>query len=100
MQMNRGRTVTTLVFVALLSLLAADISVGCGAQAYVYGPVSQKYSPVPSEPNAQILISGQAYEVPMSFYNQVQVGDVVRFNGRAWSIVQRHGVPVTPTSLP
>jgi len=98
--MIRGRTVTTLLFVALLSLLAADISVGCGSQAYVYGPVTQKYSPVPSEPNAQILINGQAYEVPMSFYNKVQVGDVVRFNGRVWSVVQQRGVPVTPTSLP
>jgi hypothetical protein len=98
--MIRGRALTTLLFVALLSLLAADISIGCGSQAYVFGTVTQKYVVSGEASDRFILVEGQSYAVPWDFYNKVQIGDVVRFNGHEWSIVQRGGVPVTPTSLP
>jgi hypothetical protein len=94
----RGRTVTVLFFVAILSLLAADFSVGCGSQAYVYGPVSQKFNTSQQEENKFIEINGQTYEVPPSFFYAVQVGDTVRFNGHEWSIVKKANAPKPVTS--
>jgi hypothetical protein len=96
----RGRTLTALFFVAILSLLAADISVGCGSQAYVYGPVSQKFDTNGQEGEWFILINGQSYSVPRYFYDIVQVGDTVRYNGRQWSVVKPRDVPVQPTTSP
>lgn len=100
MRVIRGRTVTTLLFVALLSLLAADISVGCGSQAYVYGPVTQKFSASGEQTDRFIEIGGQMYSVPWSFYNQVQVGDTARFNGHEWSVVKKNGAPTQPAQMP
>jgi hypothetical protein len=96
----RGRALTAVFFVAILSLLAADFSVGCGTQAYVYGPVSQKFNVSGQETDRLIEINGATYVVPMDFYDIVQVGDTVRFNGHQWSIVKRAGVPVQPATSP
>ena len=91
----RGQTVRAIVFVAILSLLAADISVGCGANAYVYGPVEQKYTKTPDEFDGQIMVSGQTYLVPTAFFDAIRVGDTVKYNGRKWAIVKRaDGSPV------
>ena len=96
----RGRTLTALLFVAILSLLAADFTVGCGSQAYVYGPVSQKFDMSGQETDRLIEINGHTYSVPNDFYHTVQVGDTVRFNGRQWSVVKRAGAPVQPATSP
>ena len=96
----RGRTLTALLFVAILSLLAADMTVGCGSQAYVYGPVSQKFDVSGQETDRLIEINGQTYVVPHYFYAIVEVGDTVRFNGRQWSIVKHAGAPVQPATSP
>jgi hypothetical protein len=86
----RARTVKVLLFVVVLSVFAADISVGCG-QGYVYGPVTQKYN-TPNE-NFLISINGTAYAVPQDFYYKVKVGDTVKFDGKTWTIVKA----ATPT---
>jgi hypothetical protein len=100
-QMMRGQTVRAVIFVAILSLLAADISVGCGANAYVYGPVEQKYTKAPDEFDGQIMVAGQTYLVPGSFFAKVSVGDTVRYNGHVWSIVKyADGRPVPAQSTP
>lgn len=91
----QGRTVRVLLFVAILSLLAADVSVGCGAKAYVYGPVTQKFSTSIQEDHL-ILVNGQSYSVPYDFFQRVQVGDTVRFNGSVWSIVSKGNGPEQP----
>ncbi len=91
----RTRTVKALFFVALLSVFAADIEVGCG-QEYVYGPVSQKLTG--TEQAYLIMVNGTPYEVPPPFFLRVQVGDTVRFNGKEWSIVKpgETNVPISP----
>ena len=89
----RGQTAKALLFVALLSLLAADISVGCGSKAYVYGPVTQKFNTGAVQEEHMILINGDTYTVPIGFFEHVQVGDTVKFNGREWSIVKKAGTP-------
>ena len=99
--MMRGQTVRAVVFVAILSLLAADISVGCGRNAYVYGPVEQKYTTGSDESEKLILIGGQTYQVLPTFFAEVSVGDTVKFNGRVWSVVKRaNGAPVPGQSTP
>jgi len=81
----RARTVKVLLFIVLLSAFAADISVGCG-QTYVYGKVIQKYT-APNQ-TYQISINGTSYSVPVDFFNTVHVGDMVKFNGKTWTIVK------------
>ena len=83
----RARTLTVLFVVGLLSVLAADVTVGCGGQDYVYGSVTQKIN-AGHEQNNTIMVNGSPFEVPLDFFEQVQVGDMVRFNGKEWSIVK------------
>ncbi|HLW47142.1 MAG TPA: hypothetical protein VKW09_05180 [bacterium] len=92
----RGSTLRVIFFVALLSLLAADVSIGCGKDTYVYGPVEQKYVTGSNELDKLIMVSGQTYQVPAYFYDQVSVGDTVKYNGRSWSIVKRADGTVPP----
>jgi len=68
-------------------VFAADISVGCG-QGYVYGPVTQKYTTGGDTGDYLIAVNGSPYAVPPGFYAQVKIGDVVKFNGKDWSIVK------------
>lgn len=93
--MRRG-TFQALVLVAMLSLLAADMTIGCG-QGYVYGVVEQKVVGPMGDQGAdkEISINGRTYDVPPSFYNEVRVGDTVRFNGKNWAVVKR-GDPQAP----
>lgn len=99
--MMRGQTVRAVIFVAILSLLAADISVGCGRDQYVYGPVEQKYTTGSDESEKLILVGGQTYQVPPTFYALISVGDTVKYNGRAWSVVKRgNGAPVPGQTTP
>lgn len=84
----RGQTVRAIVFVAILSLLAADVSVGCGANTYVFGPVEQKYSKNPDDYERLIMVQGKTYQVPPSFFAAVSLGDTVKYNGRKWAIVK------------
>jgi hypothetical protein len=93
-----GRLIKALVFVALVSAFAADISVGCGGQ-YVYGPVDQKIRSGGGGGNL-IRVQGEAYEVPLSFFDTVQVGDIVKYNGNEWSIVKRASQPEPVTAPP
>jgi hypothetical protein len=97
----RDQAIRAIVFAAILALLAADFTVGCGKNAYVYGPVTQKYTTgANSDPDKMIEIGGQTYLVPPGFYTSVQVGDIVRFNGHTWSIVKKADTPAPAQSPP
>ncbi len=93
----RGRFVNALICIALLSVFAADISVGCGQNQYVYGPVDQKLITGGGEASYMIKVEGQFYDVPHAFYDKVQVGDIVKYNGREWSIEKP---AYSPASVP
>jgi len=86
----------TFLFIAVLSVLIADISVGCGGGDYVYGPVSQKMQ---ANDSYKVVVNGNPYEVPAEFYYRVQLGDNVRFNGKEWSIV-KPGETNVPANVP
>lgn len=93
-----ARTLTVFIVVGLLSVFAADVTIGCG-QDYVYGAVTQKIN-AGHEQNNTIMVNGQPYEVPLTFYERVQVGDMVRFNGKEWSIVKSGQSPNVPALPP
>ncbi len=89
------RTIQALVFVLVLSVFAADFTVGCGS-GYVYGPVTQKYRSGGDAESWTIAVNGTPYAVPIEFYNRVNLGDTVKFTGSQWEIVKTaSGTPPT-----
>ncbi len=42
----------------------------------------------------EVVINSNAYEVPAYFWDQVRVGDLVKWDGKVWTIVKRAGVGV------
>jgi hypothetical protein len=93
----RVRTIQALLFVLMLSALAADMSVGCGQQGYVNGTVTQKFS-YSGNRGPLIAVNGQTYEVPEGFYSQVQVGDSVRFSSGRWEVIRTPNEPAPSTT--
>jgi hypothetical protein len=92
----RNQTIMAFLFIAVLSVFVADVTVGCG-QGYVHGAVTQKYTS--SQGTYLIAVNGTPYEVPVDFYNQVRLGDMVRYNGKEWSIDKPgENVPNIPPS--
>jgi hypothetical protein len=90
------RTIQALVFMLVLSVFAADFSVGCGS-GYVYGPVTQKYRSGGDSETWNIAVDGTPYTVPLEFYNRVNLGDTVKFTGNQWQIVKTAS-GATPTN--
>jgi hypothetical protein len=76
------------IFLAVLSLVAADTGAGHG-QGYVAGVVTQKFTGGRDGDSFEIAVEGSPYEVPMTFWLSVQVGDTVRYAGQTWQIVKR-----------
>jgi hypothetical protein len=79
----RIQTIRAMLFVLVLTMFAADVSVGCGS-GYVYGQVTQKYRTGGDAMDFIIAVNGQTFNVPATFYQSVFVGDWVRFNGKDW----------------
>ncbi len=76
--------------VLALAAFTADITIGCGP-AYVYGVVAQKYASTGDRMTWILQVEDEFYPVPQAFYDRVQLGDTVKFDGRAWSVVKRAG---------
>lgn len=96
------RTLQALLFVLVLSLFAADFSVGCG-QGYVYGPVTQKFTRGGDGGDTWIIaVDGKPYEVPQGFYLKVALGDTVKYTGKQWQLVKtaRGDTPAPEPSTP
>ncbi len=90
-----SRTLVALLFVALLGVFAADVSIGCG-QGFVYGPVGQKLRSGGDTGDYLITVNGSPYDVPLLFYNQVRVGDTVKFDGKSWTVVKQGPTTLGP----
>ncbi len=90
------RTIQALVFVLVLSIFAAEFTVGCGS-GYVYGPVTQKYRTGADGQDWTIAVNGTPYTVPLEFYNRINLGDTVKFAGSHWEIVKTAS-GATPTN--
>jgi hypothetical protein len=89
------RTIRALLFVLVLSVFAADFSVGCG-QGYVYGPVTQKYRAGGDAEGFVIAVNGHPYEVPEEFWMRVGLGDTVKYTNH-WEVI-KPASGATPTN--
>ncbi len=86
------RMVTALVVVLVVSMLAADMNLGCTPNGgYVYGVVEAKFSGTGDNDMSVLQIASDTFTVPVSFYDEVQVGDLVRYDGKGWTIVKSAG---------
>lgn len=52
----------------------------------VQGEVTQKFTDTKGG-DYMIAVNGQPYVVPLSLYDRVDVGTIVRFDGTSWTIV-------------
>lgn len=92
---------TISIVVVLLSLRVAGATAGYGP-GYVFGTVTQKFTGGHDGGEYEVAVDGAPYEVPMTFWLSVQVGDTVRYTGAEWQVVKRLIAPVAgvSTSLP
>jgi hypothetical protein len=56
------------------------------------GKVTQKFVTSPENAGTTLIaVNGDVYDVPRAFYDEVQVGTVVRFDGVRWTIINNNG---------
>jgi hypothetical protein len=82
-----------IAFVLVLLLPLAQLVPGCDrepGQPEVIGWVEAKRFD-PSGGEFILVINGHDYAAPFPFWQQVQVGDLVKQQGGVWSIVRRRG---------
>lgn len=73
------------------SLALAQIAPSCGGEEQtIVGWVERKF-PFPAKDAYMIVINKIEYEVPMEFYLEVKVGDLVKYEKGIWTIVKRAG---------
>ena len=80
-----------MVVVAALGL--AQIAPSCGGsdeERTIVGWVARKF-PAPGLNRLIIVINNVEYDVPPEFYDEVKVGDLVKFEGGLWKIVKKAG---------
>jgi hypothetical protein len=82
------------VLAAVLLAVFADLIPSCESQSrVVLGWVEAKYIESEAGTLYVIVVDRAPYSVPYAFYQDVKVGDKVRYDGRKWEIVQRAGEP-------
>jgi hypothetical protein len=104
MPMNRIRNAVVLFVaglgvlgsLALPGLLPQAAAQGSGSGMMTFGPalqgeVTQKFvtSGADGSGTTMIAVNGTVYEVPRLFYNEVQVGTFVRFDGLDWTVTSK-----------
>ncbi len=79
-----------LLIVALTSL--GQILPSCGDQggAEVIGWVEAKHRDAAND-SYVVVINNIEYDVPGYFYTDVRVGDLVKWDGKVWTVVKRAG---------
>lgn len=78
---------------ALVILLVVFAQVpSCGGETSIVGYVEEKHQIQESgRPTYVIVINKVEYSVPLWFWNQVGIGDLVKFEGGVWTIVRKAG---------
>lgn len=85
------------LIVIFLATSMAQIVPSCGGSetgrpgdALVTGVVEAKRITQP-ERNYTIFVLSTEYDVPVPFWQDVRVGDLVKWDGKVWTIVRRGG---------
>jgi len=88
-----------LVLVLTLAASLAQVFPSCSGQPgdsiAVIGWVEAKFRDR-AEGTFVVVINGHDYNVPEVFWQRVQVGDLVKWDGYTWTIVRRAGATPTP----
>jgi len=79
-----------IVLFATLLISLAQMFPSCGGDegGVVIGWVEAKRRD-PAFDVFELVINGAAYEVPAYFWDQVKVGDLVKWDGKVWTIVKK-----------
>ena len=88
--------------VLVLAVSLAQVFPSCGPQSgdiQVIGWVEEKRFFRP-ESDYILVINGHEYIVPEVFWRRVDLGDLVKYDGIAWTIVRKAGATPTPTRTP
>ncbi len=85
--------------ILLVMVLAsvAQFLPSCGdSDRTVIGWVEAKHAQ-PSGDGYVITINNVDYQVPGYFWNEVKIGDLVKWDGKVWTIVRKALAPLGPT---
>lgn len=78
-----------ILMVIVGALAFGQLAPSCGEEERtVVGWVERKF-PAPGRDAVVIVINHVEYAVPPEFYDEVRVGDLVKFEGGIWTIVKR-----------
>ncbi len=81
-----------ILLVVVLSVSVAQVlpSCGMGSEREIVGWVEAKYYHGRRQ-SYVVVINNTEYNVPDDFYDQVEVGDLVKYAGGVWTIVRKRG---------
>ncbi len=83
-------TLAVVLLVAIAQIPSCNID-SSGADTVV-GYVEDKYmAPVNTGPVPFILIAGTEYQVPLAFWHEVAIGDLVKYEKGVWKIIRKVG---------
>lgn len=84
-----------LALAAVLMIAIAQMpscNMSSGENESIVGYVEDKYmAPENVGPQPYILIGGTEHRVPMHFWREVQVGDLVKFENGIWRVLRKVG---------
>jgi hypothetical protein len=81
------------VLLVVVATTLAQVFPSCGGEKVeVVGWVERK-GVDPSAHSFYVTINSVDYDVPGYFYQQVQMGDLVKWDGTTWTIVTKAGQP-------
>jgi hypothetical protein len=81
------------VLLVVVATTLAQVFPSCGGEKLeVVGWVERK-GVDPSGHSFYVTINSVDYDVPGYFYQQVQIGDLVKWDGTTWTIVTKAGQP-------
>lgn len=85
-----------LLVVVLASVAQILPSCGDSEQQTVIGWVEAKHAQASGD-GYVIVINNVDYQVPGYFWNEVKIGDLVKWDGKVWTIVRKALTPLGPT---
>ncbi len=86
-----------LLSVVLFAMVAQVFPACQGEATEIVGWVQEKLvSQAGGESEYVIIIDGTHYTVPQLFWQEVRVGDLVKYDGYQWTIVKKAGTSTLP----
>jgi hypothetical protein len=91
-QVQEVETLRILLLIATIAIAQVFPSCGGDESTQIVGWVEAKHVEGATH-SFSITLNSTDYEVPGYFYAQVDVGDLVKWDGKTWTIVRKAGQP-------